>query len=128
MTEPDHQGAVTWVDCPLCGAVRDKECASVFILGDEVFVVTPEPGKVHELRFQKWLEFKARVVAGTKSFRCPNLQQVPRLNNAQRRIRQEYKELMFGFNYGYPRNDAMRWWAWLLTWDAIGKLYAAEID
>jgi hypothetical protein len=74
----DYQGAVIWVDCPLCGASQKTDCASMFFLGLDLVVVAVEPGKVHNRRLQKWLEFKARVVAGAKSTRRPNMQQIPR--------------------------------------------------
>lgn len=78
ITDLDHQGAIIWVDCPLCGALCNMVCASVFCLGPDVIFCSPGPGKVHDMRMKKWLEFKARVVAGTKFSRGPNIQQVPR--------------------------------------------------
>ena len=77
-TELDHQGAVIWVSCPLCGADRGASCVSVFFLGPNLILYPPGTDKVHDMRLQKWLGFKARVVAGAKSYRIPNLQQVPR--------------------------------------------------
>lgn len=48
------------------------------------------------------------------------------MNHAQKIIRQQYKEWMFPFNYGWPRTDAHRHMAWIFMWQTIGRLYAAE--
>lgn len=78
VTDLDHQGAVIWIDCPLCGADHRIDCVSLFRLGPDWIFVATESGKVHDARMKKWLEFKAMVVAGAHSMRIPNMQQIPR--------------------------------------------------
>lgn len=78
VTDLDHQGALIWIDCPLCSSIRNVDCASIFMLGPSLILAAVQPGKVHAARMKKWIEFKARVVAESKWVRHPNLQQIPR--------------------------------------------------
>jgi hypothetical protein len=78
VTDLDHQGALIWIDCPLCGSVRKVDCVSMFMLGPSLIIAAVETGKTHDARVKKWIEFKARVVAASTITRGPNMQQIPR--------------------------------------------------